>query len=100
MPNHPIADHQRKSWVDAHTFGLSWWIWWSALNPKWRERTDGDGDWTRFDRPGQCGLLTVLYCLYWWSDLIITDEQCSLWISALKDVALGGEGAPQRRIST
>ncbi|KAE9384571.1 hypothetical protein BT96DRAFT_841979 [Gymnopus androsaceus JB14] len=83
---------------NADTFGRSWWAWWSALNPGWRERdvvtgqiivggADGDGDWTRFDHPGQCGLLTVLYCLLWWSGLIHTNKQRSLWTSALRDVA-------------
>ncbi|KAE9387210.1 hypothetical protein BT96DRAFT_749381, partial [Gymnopus androsaceus JB14] len=82
---------------DADTFGRSWWVWWSALNLKWRERDsetgriivcgDGDGDWSKFDRPGQCGLLTVLYCLFWWWGMISSDEQRSLWTSVLKDVA-------------
>ncbi|KAE9399615.1 hypothetical protein BT96DRAFT_773476, partial [Gymnopus androsaceus JB14] len=82
---------------DVDVFGQSWWVWWSALNPKWRERdavtgriipggADGDRDWTRFDRPGQCGLLTVLYCLFWWSGMITSDEHRSLWTAALKDV--------------
>lgn len=68
------------------------------MNPEWRERdaltgriivggADGDGDWSKFERPGQCGLLTILYCLFWWWGMIVTDEQRSLWTSALKDVA-------------
>ncbi|KAE9390047.1 hypothetical protein BT96DRAFT_750842, partial [Gymnopus androsaceus JB14] len=83
---------------DADAFGLSWWVWWSALNPEWRERdavtgriivggANGDGDWFKFDCPGQCGLLTVFYCLRWWSGMITTNDQCSLWTLALQDVA-------------
>lgn len=67
------------------------------MNPAWRERDfegrivvggDGDGDWEGFHRPGQCGMLTVLNCLLWWSRMIgDREEQQSLWDAALKDVA-------------
>lgn len=77
-------------------FAEQWWTWWSALNPEWRERDvytgriiarGDDGDWDDFHRPGQCGMLTVLYCLFWWSGKILSEGQQALWTTALEDVS-------------
>lgn len=77
-------------------FAEQWWTWWSALNPESRERDvytgriipggDGDDDWTEFHRPGQCGMLTILYTPFWWFGKIVSEEQQVLWTRALEDV--------------
>lgn len=83
---------------EVDKFATSWWTWWSALNPEWRERDVAtgriivgggadDGDWTGFDRPGQCGLFSVLYSLFWWYSSVATEDQHTLWQSALEDVS-------------
>lgn len=83
---------------EADDFAEQWWTWWSALNPEWRERDtytgriivggngDGDESWGDFHRPGQCGMLTILSCLLWWSGKILSEEQRKPWTAALEDV--------------
>ncbi|KAE9400060.1 hypothetical protein BT96DRAFT_777092, partial [Gymnopus androsaceus JB14] len=81
----------------VENFSSSWWKWWSVINPSWREHDfegrivvggDGTGDWAAFNQPGQCGMLTVLNCLFWWWSAIRgSKEQLSLWNAGLKDVA-------------
>ncbi|KAJ3831650.1 hypothetical protein F5878DRAFT_498697, partial [Lentinula raphanica] len=76
-------------------FSAQWWIWWSMINPTWRERDNTTGrlvinesdigDWSRLIRPGQCGILVVLLCLFWWRQHLTAPSQD--WISALKDVS-------------
>lgn len=63
------------------------------INPEWRSRdTTGmvvldkqRGTWHEFNRPGQCGMLSVLMSLLWWYERL--DEPSLSWISALNDVA-------------
>ncbi|KAJ3777639.1 hypothetical protein FB446DRAFT_629802, partial [Lentinula raphanica] len=76
-------------------FSAQWWKWWSLINPTWRERDNATGrliinesdhgDWSDIIRPGQCGILTVLMCLFWWHQRL--PEPSPDWISALQDVA-------------
>ncbi|KAJ3821487.1 hypothetical protein F5880DRAFT_1467130, partial [Lentinula raphanica] len=86
-PDHefgPVAD-----------FSAEWWVWWSLINPTWRERDNStgrlvinpsdDGDWSPLIRPGQCGILSILLCLFWWHERLPAPSQD--WISALKDVS-------------
>ncbi|KAJ3964964.1 hypothetical protein EV361DRAFT_811417 [Lentinula raphanica] len=78
-------------------FSTQWWEWWSMINPTWRERdiatgrlvineTD-DGDWSMLIRPGQCGILTILMCLFWWRQHLTMPSQSQDWNSALEDVS-------------
>ncbi|KAJ3765050.1 hypothetical protein EV361DRAFT_803047 [Lentinula raphanica] len=76
-------------------FSAQWWKWWSVINPTWRERdnTTGrlvinendDGDWSMLIRPGQCGILTVLLCLFWWRQHLTAPSED--WNAALQDVS-------------
>ncbi|KAJ3816986.1 hypothetical protein F5880DRAFT_1493611, partial [Lentinula raphanica] len=76
-------------------FAAQWWVWWSIINPTWRERDtatgrlvindNNDGDWSNLRRPGQCGILTVLLCLFWWHERLSAPSQ--EWVFALQDVA-------------
>ncbi|KAJ3964044.1 hypothetical protein EV361DRAFT_763938, partial [Lentinula raphanica] len=80
---------------DVDAFAAQWWVWWSMINPPWRERdnTTGrviinetdDGDWSNLIRPGQCGILTVLLCLFWWHRRLSAPSK--EWTSALQDVS-------------
>ncbi|KAJ3738107.1 hypothetical protein EV360DRAFT_58423 [Lentinula raphanica] len=80
---------------DVNEFAAQWWVWWSMINPPWRERdsTTGrviinetdNGDWSNLTRPGQCGILTVLFCLFWWHQRL--PGPCQEWSNALRDVA-------------
>ncbi|THU93277.1 hypothetical protein K435DRAFT_670543 [Dendrothele bispora CBS 962.96] len=92
-----------KDMVDAQTFGKQWWDWWSVINPEWRRRdgagrviSDGyEGEkeekgkelWESFKKPGECGMLTVLLCLFYWYQQAKTEEERAEWMIALKDVA-------------
>jgi hypothetical protein len=62
-------------------FETSFWAWWKALQPRWREVGDvpgvlthahrqGDGDWSELDKPGQNGFLTVISLLSWWGQAL------------------------------
>jgi hypothetical protein len=62
-------------------FETSFWAWWKALQPRWREVRDvpgvlthahrqGDGDWSELDKPGQNGFLTVISLLSWWGQAL------------------------------
>ncbi|KAJ3737878.1 hypothetical protein EV360DRAFT_58635, partial [Lentinula raphanica] len=80
---------------EVHKFSAEWWVWWSIINPPWRERDNSTGrviinendrgDWSTLDRPGQCGMLTVLMCLFWWHKRLPAPSQD--WNSALQDVS-------------
>ncbi|KAJ3816278.1 hypothetical protein F5880DRAFT_1494467 [Lentinula raphanica] len=80
---------------DVVDFSAQWWVWWSIINPTWRERENSTGrlvinendhgDWSPLIRPGQCGILTVLMCLFWWHKLLPALSQD--WNSALQDVS-------------
>ncbi|KAJ3734624.1 hypothetical protein DFJ43DRAFT_1152295 [Lentinula guzmanii] len=43
------------------------------------------GDWSNLIRPGQCGILTVLLCLFWWYKCLPAPSQD--WNSTLQDVS-------------
>ena len=53
-------------------------MWWSDINPAWRQPVDGGGllrntsegekDWAGLDIPGANGFLNVLMCLKWWGN--------------------------------
>ncbi|THU87795.1 hypothetical protein K435DRAFT_866935 [Dendrothele bispora CBS 962.96] len=84
------------------TFSAEWWVWWATINPDWRERdvrngrlrasTDEPKEKERWDvmrRPGQCGMLTVVLCLYHWFNKLNEegeDEETKDWAAALADV--------------
>ncbi|KAJ3709701.1 hypothetical protein C8R42DRAFT_598140 [Lentinula raphanica] len=80
---------------EVSEFSAEWWIWWSMINPTWRERDNAtgrlvinesdDGDWSMLNRPGQCGILVVLMCLFWWRQRLPAPSQD--WTSALQDVS-------------
>ncbi|THU88316.1 hypothetical protein K435DRAFT_566851, partial [Dendrothele bispora CBS 962.96] len=57
----------------------TWPLWWSTINPDWRERdntnkivlgSDGQGDWLALNKLGPCGILLVIMCLVWWKQLL------------------------------
>ncbi|KAJ3817512.1 hypothetical protein F5880DRAFT_1492808, partial [Lentinula raphanica] len=76
-------------------FSTQWWTWWSIINPTWRERNNStgrlvinesiNGDWSLLIRPGQCGILVILFCLFWWHEHLPASSQD--WKSALQDVS-------------
>ncbi|KAJ3751858.1 hypothetical protein EV360DRAFT_56223 [Lentinula raphanica] len=80
---------------DVNGFAAQWWVWWSMINPTWRERDNStgrviinetdSGDWSILTRPGQCGILTVLLCLFWWHRRLPAPSQEST--AALQDVS-------------
>ncbi|KAJ6453228.1 hypothetical protein C8R47DRAFT_997832, partial [Mycena vitilis] len=77
--------------VDAYTFAASWWKWWVAINPPWRQleggnrlKKEGDGDWSSLAQTGPNGMLNVLICLCWWRDILRSDFED--WEEALADV--------------
>ncbi|THU85767.1 hypothetical protein K435DRAFT_634824, partial [Dendrothele bispora CBS 962.96] len=87
---------------DAKTFSAEWWVWWATINPEWRERdvlngrlrasTDEPKDKERWDvmkRPGQCGMLTIVLCLFHWFNKLEEEgeeEETKDWGAALADV--------------
>ncbi|KAJ3963730.1 hypothetical protein EV361DRAFT_874604 [Lentinula raphanica] len=61
--NHSFDD------LTAEKLGRSLGMWWSVINPEWRERDhenqivsrgQGEGSWDGVHRPGQCSMITVL----------------------------------------
>ncbi|THU98427.1 hypothetical protein K435DRAFT_856666 [Dendrothele bispora CBS 962.96] len=81
-------------------FAKSFKEWWSALNPDWRERDVLDGSlhidvrvepkekgmWESMKKPGQCGILTWLLCLFHWFNVLNGEEQAAEWEEVLADV--------------
>lgn len=66
---------------DVKVLGESWWAWWKALQPEWRnilgvegclegDHQTGNGDWDCLWHPGANGLMMVLIGLKWWGLLI------------------------------
>ncbi|KAK7441192.1 hypothetical protein VKT23_016673 [Stygiomarasmius scandens] len=85
--------------ADVVGFHESFWNWWLMINPQWRER-DGNGrlvsirqeskdndGWDCMCRPGQCGILTILLCLFYWFLRLGSDEEWNKWKEALEDVS-------------
>ena len=66
-------------------------VWWTALQPPWREIKFGDisrieGDWERLYKPGINGLLNVIILTYWWVKILgerglAVDEKYSWFVS-------------------
>ncbi|KAJ7236772.1 hypothetical protein C8J57DRAFT_964787, partial [Mycena rebaudengoi] len=79
--------------IDVYAFAVEWWAWWASINPKWCRRTDagrlertGEGAWDVLDLGGPNGFLNVLICLWWWRDVLGSDEQVKEWTVAVADV--------------
>ncbi|KAJ3833810.1 hypothetical protein F5878DRAFT_545897 [Lentinula raphanica] len=75
-------------------FSSEWWVWYSMINPEWRERDisgrvvvdgSGEGEWDEFDRPGQNGMLSLVVSLHWW--YLRLESPSSDWESALRDIS-------------
>lgn len=86
---------QDKVFGDVAAFGDQWWKWWSLINPSWRERDAegrivvggaGEGNFVILQKPGACGMLSVLMCLLWWYERLEADEVSSSWDAAVEDV--------------
>ncbi len=78
---------------DEPSYAELWWLWWSGLQPEWREKDEhdrpiigGEGSWDCLERPGQNGLLLVLMSLAWWGEVASPTTKTD-WIAAVKDVA-------------
>ena len=89
---------------DVASFESSWWTWWKALQPSWRNavgvdgRLDsshrtllaGDEGWSAMDKHGQNAFLTVLATIVWWnSGLLVKGEEGISdpgWTAAVEDV--------------
>ncbi|KAJ3718756.1 hypothetical protein C8R42DRAFT_723275 [Lentinula raphanica] len=91
--NHSFDD------LTAEKLGRSLGMWWSVINPEWRERDhenqivprgQGEGSWDGVHRPGQCGMITVLTCVRWWylraSDDKEEMEKCLIFLSDVQAV--------------
>ncbi|KAK7453263.1 hypothetical protein VKT23_011939 [Stygiomarasmius scandens] len=82
----------------ANDFSRIWWTWQLLLNPDWRSRNAvgrviADGievkekdRWDVMKKLGQCGMLSVLLCLFYWFLKLETPEQQKDWEEALDDV--------------
>ncbi|KAK7039754.1 hypothetical protein R3P38DRAFT_2769899 [Favolaschia claudopus] len=79
---------------DLISFGSTWWKWWCAINPKWRERyrdghrlaqkSDDSQSWAALAKQtGPNGLLFALICLRWWKDAA-GKKGDPVWEEALK----------------
>jgi hypothetical protein len=79
-------------------FEKSFWAWWKALQPRWRDvgnipgvltnaHRRGEGSWTELDKPGQNGFLTVISLLSWWGQAL-RDGNLGMveWLAAADDV--------------
>lgn len=78
---------------EIEDFGEQWWVWWKALQPKWRETDSvagpltpkhqrGHGDWGTLDATGVNGFLSVIAALGWWGEM----EKGVIWLAAVEDV--------------
>jgi hypothetical protein len=56
-------------------FSQSWWVWWKALQPKWRIMSDGqllrqlpqgDETWVNTCKGGSNGFFMLILTLAWW----------------------------------
>jgi hypothetical protein len=77
--------------VEAEKMEEEWWAWWTAINPKWRQRDDegnvlqeGNGSWDALKCPGQNGFLNAVVCLKWWGGVM--DTPSDAWKLAVADV--------------
>jgi len=72
-----IARARSASWrpdiLDIPTYESEFMLWWAALQPSWRKRSDGttifskvEGDWEALQRPGLNGMLSVMAGLLFW----------------------------------
>ncbi|KAH9855410.1 hypothetical protein C2E23DRAFT_701563, partial [Lenzites betulinus] len=71
----------------------SWWLWWSTMQPEWRERdargrpiAGGSGDWEVLNNPGKNGFLIILLTLVWWRDCA-SASTLGDWSAAVNDVS-------------
>jgi hypothetical protein len=89
---------------DIASFGSSWWKWWKALQPSWRNaagvdgRLDsshrtglaGDEGWSAMDKHGQNAFLTMLATLIWWNSGLLDKGEEGIndpgWTAAVEDV--------------
>ncbi|KAK0436993.1 hypothetical protein EV421DRAFT_1739211 [Armillaria borealis] len=87
---------------DVKVLGESWWAWWKALQPEWRDisgvegclegdHQTGNSDWDCLWHLGANGLMTVLIGLKWWG-LLITKHygmgsmRMRNWEAAVEDI--------------
>ncbi|KAK7435293.1 hypothetical protein VKT23_019738 [Stygiomarasmius scandens] len=84
----------------AEEFANLFRCWWAAINPEWRERNIADGSlslsariepkekdrWDCMRKPGQCGILTLLVCLFHWFQVAGDTRQKEQWKEVLDDV--------------
>ncbi|RDX40784.1 hypothetical protein OH76DRAFT_1365665, partial [Lentinus brumalis] len=87
--------HKRPPIDNEEEFSKSWWVWWTSLQPEWRQ-LDARGrpvmndtvadDWEPLTRPGLNGLLIVLLSLLWWKE-IATQATEPDWDQAARDVS-------------
>ncbi|KAI0683219.1 hypothetical protein C8T65DRAFT_560714, partial [Cerioporus squamosus] len=87
--------HERPPIDDEEAYVSSWWTWWMALQPEWRERNVhgrpvqtavAKEDWDKLSCPGQNGLLMVLLTLLWWREVASSATE-SDWTNGARDVA-------------
>ncbi|KAJ7062980.1 hypothetical protein B0H15DRAFT_794756, partial [Mycena belliarum] len=111
-PRHPLSSRPR---TEAE-FGESWWAWWRALQPKWRNigsgtiwpqqfgrrLATGDGAWTPLRHPGPNGVFLVILGLFWWGHALAKNRDASMpwgkgkgevgWTTGVSDVTWMVEG--------
>jgi len=89
-------------------FGATVWIWWTSLQPQWREMgptqrhlpVDKFGDqWKSLDHCGANGWLSFLACLRWWGECLVRMEKDTPrtegvqdWLLAIHDMTKMIEG--------
>ena len=80
--------------ADRRQFGSSWLTWWNAIQPKWRQVTDGSipgpfslakssDNLNALKKGGISGLVTILIGLKWWAPLTESDTD---WRAAVTDI--------------
>ncbi|THU89892.1 hypothetical protein K435DRAFT_676973 [Dendrothele bispora CBS 962.96] len=84
----------------VNAFAKDFQVWWAAINPEWRDRDLSNGclrldhraepkdkdRWEVMKKPGQCGILTVLVCLFHWHQHVETSEDEDEWRKIADDV--------------
>lgn len=89
-------------------FGATVWIWWTSLQPEWREAgpnqkhlpVDKFGDqWKSLDHYGANGWLSFLACLKWWGECLVgmkndipRREGMQSWLLVINDMTKMIEG--------
>ncbi|CAA7268956.1 unnamed protein product [Cyclocybe aegerita] len=99
----------RPNIPNVNKYAAKFWLWWAALQPRWRPGMDEDGelvtsavegDWEPLRRPGVNGLLSVLAALFFWG-VVVKGKRAGRdkWLLAVQDVKLAiekvGEAVPQ-----